>query len=111
MIRFTLTLAVITIILLWFSLSEYKKNALLTEENSSLQLQVVQLQKLIHSTEDLLTRKCDKEVETEKVVTRTITKIKETPYEVPTTPESQLPESLVRLLDEAYGDLHLRQAP
>ena len=111
MIRYVLTLVAISLPLLWFSLSEYKKNALLTEENSSLQLQVVQLQRLIHSTEDLLNRKCEKEVETEKIVTRTITKIKETPYEVPTTPESQLPESLIRLLDEAYGDLHLRQAP
>ena len=111
MIRFTLTLVTVSLALLWFSVSEYRKNVLLTEENSSLQLQVRQLQKLIHSTEDLLNKKCDKEVETEKIVTRTITKIKETPYEVPTTPESQLPESLVRLLDEAYGDLHLRQAP
>ena len=50
-------------------------------------------------------------METENIFTRTITKIKETPYEVPTTPESRLPESLIRLLDEAYGDLHLRQAP
>ena len=111
MIRTALTLLTLCLLLLWFSLSEYRKNTLLTEENASLQLQVRQLQKLVRSTEDLLNKKCDKEVETEKVVTRTITKIKETPYEVPTTPESQLPESLVRLLDEAYGDLHLRQAP
>ena len=111
MIRTVLVLITLSLLLLWFGLSEYKKNVLLTEENASLQLQVQQLQKLIHSTEDLLSRKCEKEVETEKIVTRTITKIKETPYEVPATPESQLPESLIRLLDEAYGDLHLRQAP
>ena len=56
MIRATLTLVAISLTLLWFSLSEYRKNTILTEDNTSLQLQVKQLQKLIHSTEDLLNK-------------------------------------------------------
>ena len=88
-----------------------KANTLLKNQVASLELQVEQLQKLAKTAETLLETKCEKEIETERIITRTITKIKETPYEVPPTPESLLPEPLSRLLNEAYNDLQLREAP
>ena len=72
--------------------------------------QVTELRNLVKITEELLTERTQQETAVKEVVTRVVTKIKETPYEVPLSPDSSLPAELTGLLQEAYDGLHLRKA-
>ena len=72
--------------------------------------QVTELQNLVKITEELLTERSQQETAVKEVVTHVVTKIKETPYEVPLSPDSSLPVELTGLLQEAYDGLHLRKA-
>ena len=72
--------------------------------------QVDELRNLVKITEELLTEQTRQETAVKEVVTRVVTKIKETPYEVPLSPDNSLPVELTGLLQEAYDGLHLRKA-
>ena len=72
--------------------------------------QADELRNLVKITEELLTEQTRQETAVKEVVTRVVTKIKETPYEVPLSPDSSLPAELTGLLQEAYDGLHLRKA-
>lgn len=71
--------------------------------------QVDELRNLVKITEELLSEQTRQETAVKEVVTRVVTKIKETPYEVPLSPDSSLPTELTGLLQDAYDGLHLRK--
>lgn len=88
----------------------YNSSALseLREERDKLRQDISQLSKLPTVVEEVLVDNCEQEKTVERVVTKTVTEIKQVPYEVDSP---NLPVDLSRLLDQAYNDLHLRQTP
>lgn len=80
----------------------------LREERDKLRQEISQLSKLPTLVEEVLVDNCEQEKAVERVVTKTVTEIKQVPYEVDSP---NLPADLSRLLDQAYNDLRLRQTP
>ena len=80
----------------------------LREERDKLRQDISQLSKLPTVVEEVLVDTCEQEKAVERVVTRTVTEIKQVPYEVDSP---NLPADLSRLLDQTYDDLQLRQTP
>lgn len=80
----------------------------LREERDKLRQDISQLSKLPTVVEEVLVDNCEQEKTVERVVTKTVTEIKQVPYEVDSP---NLPADLSRLLDQAYNDLRLRQTP
>lgn len=80
----------------------------LREERDKLRQDISQLSKLPTLVEEVLVDNCEQEKSVERVVTKTVTEIKQVPYEVDSP---NLPANLSRLLDQAYNDLRLRQTP
>lgn len=94
-----------------FLLGVWQSSSALTElreERDKLRQDISQLSNLPTLVEEVLVDNCEQEKAVERVVTKTVTEIKQVPYEVDSP---DLPADLSRLLDQAYNDLRLRQTP